>query len=230
MANYGEVPAGGLNAYYHFDGDANDYSGNARNLSLSGSTGYSTSISKVGTQSLYVSGATAGANLANTGGVADTYSPRTILMWFMMTANPPTTGDKRCFIWGRWTQSKSVDDLMYTYVSPGVFTLSWRFITWAIYQYTHTITLTLNQWYHSGYVYPGTGQAHRCFLNGQYVGGSTPSGVAWSGGASNIYAANGTDAAIGYRDEYIITSAVWTDAQVRQHYALGRGLLCPRMS
>jgi hypothetical protein len=224
--SYGEMPATtNYKCYYKFEGDLNDFSGNARTL-----TGVSNTygVSKLGTQAMNLASsqyAYRNDNLGINGG------PITVILWYKYASNSTNNGDIVSIFGG---SNKVYYEFYYVSDAPGA--LLWGRSRRGVTEEgpTATMLFSTTAWTHVAGTYDGSYMT--MWINGEKFGPTAASGNGTTSSSDGTIvgcwraAATPSGFMRGLYDDLIIEGRAWTEQEVKNHYALGRGLRCPKIS
>ena len=173
----GQIPTNGLVAYYPFDGDALDYSGNRNHGTVNGATLTTDRFGNANKAYQFDGGSITG--VANNFPIGS--SARTISVWFKVTSNwAGGCAGRDIFVYGN-KQSTSSALVFRAWTNNAVIT-GLEFITATNVQYILPSNFVLNEWYHLLMSYDGV--TARLYLDGALVSQTT---LNWSGHQSGNF-------------------------------------------
>jgi uncharacterized membrane protein YkvA (DUF1232 family) len=205
-AAVGPAPSVGLAAYFPFDGNENDASGNGVVLTRVGNVSYVPG--RVGSSAVYLAN-TATQSTASTNTLTCTYSnftqPFTITFWFNATSIPTAT-TPCMFI----TSVTNLTNAVAIYVDPTKIWISFNNIA---NNGGSTTTISTNTWYHVCITYVGT--TLTLYVNGS-INGNTLTGTCATNGfmISPAVAIAGLTPFAGFIDDFRIYNRALSAAEI----------------
>ncbi len=160
-----QVPQVGLVAYYPFDGNLNDESGNNNHGISRGILSYSDDRLQNPTKALYFNGTNGYIDIPN----PTIYPSITVSLWFNLSALPENWLHSDSFYLVEKDNSGGYT-FNYLRLENGIYRLQtqiWTIDHWATYY--HEIVLDINRWYHFVSSYDAVTQSLKVFLDGSLI-------------------------------------------------------------